>query len=315
MSDPIITPLKVTGISKTYSRGFRRSPVRALDDLSLSVARGEIFGLLGPNGAGKTTLVKILLGLVKPDTGEAFVLGGRVGRAASRNRIGYLPENHRFPDFLTGAQMLHAYGKLANVSETDRRARIPELLDLVSMTAWADTRIKQYSKGMMQRVGVAQALINDPDVVFLDEPTDGVDPVGRKDIRDILLGLRSAGKTVFINSHLLSEIEQVCTRVAIMSNGRLVREGSVASLTQATPGYELTTSAVPNDVAVRFSLKRLRDPHPGLEAYSALSADRHDLNEIVDGLRAHGVLIEAVRPLRLSLEDYFIEVVGKGATP
>lgn len=314
MTADTTTAVSASSLSKNFSRGLRRTPVTALDRVSLDVARGEVFGLLGPNGAGKTTLLKILLGLVRPSGGSATLLGKSTEDPRARVHIGYLPENHRFPGFLTAAQMLDVYGRLAGVGAHDRRRRVPELLELVSMTKWADTRIRQFSKGMMQRVGIAQALMNDPEIVFLDEPTDGVDPVGRKDIRDIVVSLRGQGKTIFLNSHLLSEIERVCTRVAIMHNGRVVRDGSVEALTTVESGYRLTSSRIDNAASLGLEANT-GNAGETLGTYLARGLSRQELNELIDKLRSDGILIESVEPVRRTLEDYFIEVVGREGAP
>ncbi len=314
MPDPAV---HVESLSKTYRSGFLgRDTVQALRDVSLTVKQGEIFGLLGPNGAGKTTLLKILLGIAFTSEGRATLFGRSVDEAAARHRIGFLPEKHRFPDFLTAEQMLHLYGRLSGVGAEQRVERIPELLDTVGMTKWRDTKIKKYSKGMMQRVGLAQALMNDPDLVFLDEPTDGVDPVGRREIRDLLLWLYDEGKTIFLNSHLLSEVEKVCTRVAILHEGRLVRHGTVEELTTTERIYDLIATAIPNEVlaAAGDALRRVEDNPPSapdLQRFRLRAEDRNDLNARIDQLRAADVQIDAVHPVRRSLEDYFIDVVGQ----
>src|SRR5215469_14895695 len=206
--------------------------IEALKGVSLSVERGAIFGLLGQNGAGKTTLIKILLGITRRTDGSALLLGEPVGAASVRRRVGYLPEDHRFPDYHTGASLLHFYGALLGMSRKDREWRIPEVLELVGLRGRMHYKVRTYSKGMKQRLGVAQALMHDPEIIFLDEPTDGVDPVGRREIRDLMQGLKAQGKTIFLNSHLLSEVEQICDRVAILQRGEVVREGDIASLTK-----------------------------------------------------------------------------------
>ena len=306
----------VRSLSKTYRSRFRRADVRALDGLDLQVAPGEIFGLLGPNGAGKTTLVKSLLGIVHPTSGAASLFGVPIGRPAARRRVGFLPEQHRFPPFLTAEAMLHLYGRLSGVEAARRKQQIPELLERVRMGSWRSTKIKTFSKGMMQRTGLAQALLGDPDLLFLDEPTDGVDPVGRREIRDLLVELSREGKTIFLNSHLLSEVEQVCTRVAILKEGQLVREGTVAELTAVEKAYELTSTPIPDVLLERLggALVRLEKAEPrldvGLRRYQVTAPDRSDLNAVLDQLRSEGVLLEAVRPLRRSLEDFFVEVAG-----
>lgn len=301
------------GLTKTYASPFGRKRVRALVDCTLEVHAGEIFGLLGPNGAGKTTLVKMLLGIARPTAGAATLFGVSVLTPKARARVGFLPESHRFPDFLTADEALELYARLANVPAALRKQRIPELLDLVRMTPWRDTKIRKFSKGMMQRLGLAQALLNAPDLLVLDEPTDGVDPIGRREIRDLIVRLRDAGTTIFLNSHLLSEVEQVCTRVAILNKGHLVREGTVAELTAVERVYELTAGPVPDAVirALAGLLSRTDDTADGSPHRYRLSAhDRAHLNEIIDALRGAGVEIEAITPVRRSLEEYFIDVIA-----
>ena len=307
----------VQALSKTYRSRLGRTSVRALDGLDLEVAPGEIFGLLGPNGAGKTTLVKSLLGIIRPTSGAAALFGVPAHRPEARRRVGFLPEHHRFPPFLTAEALLHLYGRLAGVSAAERARRVPLLLDRVGLGARKGSKVKTFSKGMLQRAGLAQALLNAPDLLFLDEPTDGVDPAGRREIRDLLVELRGEGRTIFLNSHLLSEVEQVCTRVAILKEGRLVREGTVDELTAIEKVYEIVATPVP-DVLLQTlggAITPLDDVRPtpdaaapGLRHYRATAPDRADLNALLDRLRNEGVLLEAVRPLRRSLEDFFVEV-------
>jgi len=223
-------------VAKTYAG---RRKVKALRGIEMRVHRGEVFGLLGPNGAGKSTLVKILMTVIRPTECRGAMLGDPVGRKETLGRVGYLAEHHRFPDYLTGAQVLDYFGAMAKVGRVDRRRRVPELLELVGMKDWAGQKIKSYSKGMRQRVGIAQALMNDPDLILLDEPTDGVDPVGRRDIRNVLSHLKSRGKTVFLNSHLLSELEMVCDRVAILVQGVVSKQGTLDELTRDRQRYEI----------------------------------------------------------------------------
>jgi ABC-2 type transport system ATP-binding protein len=307
--------LSVSSLSKTYRTGLlRRSTVQALDGISLAVEEGAIFGLLGPNGAGKTTLVKILLGLVRPSGGTARLFDRPAGTPAARHRIGFVPENHRFPGFFTATQTLHAYGRLADVPRAERTRRIPELLNRLSLDGRGDTKVKTFSKGMLQRLGLAQALLNEPDLLFLDEPTGGVDPVGRRAIRDIVLELRDEGKTIFLNSHLLSEVEKVCTQIAILRDGTLVRRGSVEELTAVDRVYDLVASPVPESLLDSPELPLGPAPDPSssaadLKQYRVRADERATLNAVVDRLRSADVEIESITPLRQSLEDYFIDVV------
>lgn len=312
MSTPSI---RVANLTKVYKTTFSRKPITALSGLDLKVEPGEIFGLLGPNGAGKTTLVKILLSVVHPTAGNAELFGLSASDPSARQQIGFLPENHRFPDFLTPDQMLNLYGRLAGVPEDLRKRRIPELLEMVNMAEWRHVRIKKFSKGMMQRIGVAQAMINDPELIFLDEPTDGVDPIGRREIRDILLVLKDRGKTIFLNSHLLSEVEQMCTSVAILNKGKKIREGSVADLTRVETHFNLQTTPISDTVLTqlkdRFSLSQVVEEQPAsdLARYRLADADRAVLNAAIDALRQAGVEIESVQPVKQSLEERFVEEV------
>jgi len=307
--------LSVSSLSKTYRTGLlRQSKVQALDEVSLEVEEGAIFGLLGPNGAGKTTLVKILLGLVHATSGTAHLFGRPAGDPAARQRIGFVPENHRFPGFLTAVQTLHTYGRLADVPRNKRNDRIPALLDRLDLGERGDSKVKTFSKGMLQRLGLAQALLNDPDLLFLDEPTGGVDPVGRRAIRDIVLELQDEGTTIFLNSHLLSEVEKVCTQIAILRDGSLVRQGSVGELTSVERVYDLVATPVP-DALLEEAAPALQPapdgtpPTPDLEQYRVHADDRTTLNAVLDRLRGAEVQIESITPLRQSLEDYFIDVV------
>ncbi|MEY4833181.1 MAG: hypothetical protein RL527_1394, partial [Planctomycetota bacterium] len=216
-------------VRKTY-----KGRIEALRGVDLAVGAGEVFGLLGPNGAGKSTIVKIMMTVVRASAGDGTVLGKPLGDKGALSRVGYLPEHHRFPAYLTGRQVVDFFGALAGMPRAERRARTEAMLDLVRMRDWADRRLGTYSKGMQQRVGLAASLVNDPRLVVLDEPTDGVDPVGRKEIRDLLLRLRGEGRTIFVNSHLLSEIEMVCDRVAIMVQGRVWAQGTIDDLTRSS---------------------------------------------------------------------------------
>lgn len=302
-------------VSKTYGR-----KVRALVDVALQVRRGEVFGLLGPNGAGKSTLVKILMSVISPSRCTGTMLGRHVGDKSALARVGYLPEHHRFPEYLTGAQVVDLFGAMAGAPRKQRRKRIPELLELVGMSTWGDRRLKQYSKGMRQRIGLAQALANDPDLLLLDEPTDGVDPVGRRDIRNLLLQLRDRGKTVFVNSHLLSELEMVCNRVAILVQGKVWAQGTLDELTRPQRRYEIEfeppgSGEDPSHlaVAVPMVLERVapeisRSMEGGI--LTLQTADAAAIQPVIDAARAARLTIRAVRPWKPSLEDLFMQAVS-----
>ena len=226
--------IDLSDITKTYRRR-----VHALRGIEMRIHRGEIFGLLGPNGAGKSTLVKIIMTIVRPLRAEGTVLGRPIGHKPTLARIGYLPEHPRFVPYLTGRQTLEFYAAMAKVDRRTRKRRAAELLELVDMTEWADARVRTYSKGMNQRIGLAQTLISDPDMILLDEPAEGLDPIGRYRVRQILLDLRNRGKTIFVNSHLLGELEMICQRIAILVTGKVVRQGSLDELTRANQYYQI----------------------------------------------------------------------------
>jgi ABC-2 type transport system ATP-binding protein len=281
--------------------------------VSLQVGRGQVFGLLGPNGAGKSTLVKIMMTVVSPTRCTGSLLGAPVGDKPTLARVGYLPENHRFPKHLTGRQTLHFFAALAKCTRPQRTRRINELLDLVGMTNWADRRVGMYSKGMMQRIGLAQALANDPDLVLLDEPTDGVDPVGRRDIRDVLIGMKQRGKTIFLNSHLLSELEMICDRVAIMVAGRVVSQGTMDELAMTRQHYAIELHAPVEPTTIDLLRTKLSDGISASLSENTLKIETMDAVQIqpaIDLLRAQGAVIRRVHMIRPSLEDLFIEAVG-----
>jgi len=300
-------------LSKIYSTGvFRRSLIPALDGVSISVDQGEIFGLLGPNGAGKTTFVKILLGIVFPTGGTANVLGQPLGPHEVRTQIGYLPESHRYPSFLTAHDTLIFFGRLHGIRNPVLGDRATALLSQVGLSEWARVKVKKFSKGMLQRLGLAQAMLNDPQVLFLDEPTDGVDPVGRKEIRDILTSLRRQGKTIFLNSHMLSEVEEISDRVAILNKGRLLRVGTVHEMTSNQHEYEIRLAVPPSESILSGvrSLCRHLDNEQSLLRVTVNA--RKDLQQILDFLRKQDCEIESFSPRKSKLEDYFIKVITQG---
>lgn len=224
--------VEIANLTKVFPAQLGQPRKVGLDGVSLTVYPGETFGLLGPNGAGKTTLQKIVLGLMRASSGSVSVLGSTPDQTSVRERVGYLPENPYFYTYLTGREFLHFCGGLFKIPKATLENRVKELLERVSMTHAADTQLRKYSKGMLQRIGVAQALVNDPELVFLDEPMSGLDPVGRKQLRDLILSLKQEGKTLFFNTHILSDVELICDRIGILCNGKLVSYGAVSELTR-----------------------------------------------------------------------------------
>jgi ABC-2 type transport system ATP-binding protein len=308
---------EVRGLTKVYSGGFRKPAVRALDGVDLRVARGALFGLLGPNGAGKTTLVKVLLGICRRTGGEAFLLGAPAPDARVRRRVGYLPEGARFPGHASGEQALDLLGALSGLGRRERRTRAAALLDRLGLDGAARARkVRSYSKGMAQRLGLAQALIADPELILLDEPTDGVDPVGRREIRDLLLELRSQGKTVIINSHILSEIELVCDRVAVLNGGRLLYEGGTEELTATRGEWEVEVAGAADGlagaIAGRARFVRPLECAGGRARFLVGLAREEDLDGILDLVRGSGARLRGLAPHKASLEERVVGLLRAG---
>ncbi len=306
--------VQINSISKTYKSGvFRKRTVAALKEVSLTVSAGEIFGLLGPNGAGKTTLVKILLSIVHPTSGDATILDMPITDKAVRERCGYLPENHRYPIFLTGLDTLLFFGRLNGLKESILKEKAESLLQRVGLSEWRKVKIRKYSKGMLQRLGLAQALLNDPQVLFLDEPTDGVDPLGRKEIRDMLIELKNEGKTIFLNSHLLSEVEMICDRAAVLNKGGVLKMGTIPELTTTQLKYEIQVAPPITD---EF-LVRMRGVSSSIEGKGNILVltvrHKSDLNSFIDVLRTEGITIEGMTPQKATLEDSFIKLIQSEA--
>jgi ABC-2 type transport system ATP-binding protein len=295
---------------KTYGKGFFGSGgFRALDGVTLEVGRGQVFGLLGPNGAGKTTLIKVLLGLVGRHEGEAQLFGLPAGHPDSRRRVGYLPEAHRLPGYLTGRQVIRLFAMMSGIDGDEADLRMPRLLELVGMREAADRKVREYSKGMQQRIGLAQALVHEPELVFLDEPTDGVDPVGRASIRAIVQDLKDRGVTIFINSHLLMEVELMCDRVVIMVQGKILKEGTIEELTPRTGAVRVELREAPADLEALLAGLGSGLRRDG-NAFEVKLSDA-ELDQTIDRLRARGLGIRSLDQRRLSLEESFIDMVRK----
>lgn len=319
MSQSADVVIETVSVSKTYRSGlFRRRSFAALQNVSLMVPGGQVFGLLGPNGAGKTTLIKILLGIVRRTGGSATVLGCPAGSLAARRDVGYLPENHRIPRHLSARTAMQYYGGLSGLSQTEIRLRTDPLLELVGLKGRESERVAGYSKGMLQRLGLAQAMLHRPKLVVLDEPTDGVDPVGRREIRDVLKRLASEGHSVFLNSHLLQEIELVCDSVAILNKGQLIRTGTVRELTAALSDAPVQLQVTGDETAIRSIIlrspnARVRQVAPNAFEVESKITEQAELDRTVDELRAAGVSIWRLARKEQTLEEVFLGIVGAEA--
>jgi ABC-2 type transport system ATP-binding protein len=300
--------IEVRGLRKEYRSSFGRRVITALDGIDISVRPGELFGLLGPNGAGKTTTVKVLLGLTAATAGSARIAGLPVTDPESRRSVGYLPEGHKIPNYLTARQALSIFGRMSGMETDAIRSRSVELLDKLKLSQWIDVRVKKFSKGMTQRLGLACALIHQPQVLLLDEPTDGVDPVGRREIRDILRDEAKNGVAVLLNSHLLSEIELTCDRVAVLRGGKVAAEGSVEGLTRTGAKYKMVAAPIDDALVAGF-----RESGAGVDRVNGhleLSVDNVEhLNALLDQARARGAMLTELAPLRSTLEDVFVDLV------
>ena len=294
------------GLSKIYRTGFwLNQKISSLQDFSLTIRKGETFGVLGPNGAGKTTLLKILLGIVQPTSGTGEILGYPLGDRAAKQSIGYLPENAYYYDYLTGWELLDFIGSLFGVEPSLRRQRITDLLDLVglSQSVARKKQLRQYSKGMVQRIGVAQALINDPEVLFLDEPMSGLDPVGRYQVREIILTLKNQGKTVFFNSHILSDVELICDRIGILNKGELVAMGTLNELLGTEQSYQVSGHGC-SEEALRPWLEHLIFQNDTWHGQLA-----KDLPEFLTYIASIGGKAITIELARQTLEEFFIDQI------
>jgi ABC-2 type transport system ATP-binding protein len=297
--------VQIWELRKVYRSGFwLNQKIVSLKSCSLNVYQGETFGLLGPNGAGKTTLLKLLLGIIRPSSGRGLLLGQPLGDRAVKQRIGYLPENAYFYDYLTGWEFLQMTAGLFQIPAVVQRQRIPQLLELVglSQSAARKKQLRQYSKGMLQRVGLAQALINDPEIVFLDEPMSGLDPLGRYQMRNIILSLQDQGKTIFFNSHILTEVEQICDRIAILSEGNLICSGSLNELLGTTDTYHVRGKGgnleILNEWVSNLNLDQDGSWHGQLQG---------EPDDFLANLRLMNVQIISLNLSRLSLEEFFLQ--------
>ena len=302
--------IEINNLTQDYATGFwRKRPVRALDGVSLQVAAGEVFGLLGPNGAGKTTTFKILMGLIRPTAGTARILGAAIDDVKVRRRVGYLPEQPYFYDYLTAREFLLYCGALCDLPRMLASERAGELLSQMSLTDSANKPLRKFSKGMLQRLGIAQALIHDPEVLFLDEPMSGLDPLGRREVRDLIVGLRARGKTIFFSSHILTDVEAMCDRVAILNRGRLIESGKLSEILKLR-GNEI--EAVVSGVGEQ-ALAELRSfalaVSPTPEGARVRLQNDQEIARLLEITQRAGGRIVSINPVRESLEDLFVREV------
>ncbi len=305
--------IEIQGLTKDYPVGFWRKRMRrSLDNLSLRVEEGEIFGFLGPNGAGKTTTLKLLMGLIFPTAGTARILGRAIDDVSMHRNIGYLPEQPYFYDYLTARELLDYYARFSGYAASDRRARVSRVLDRVGLAASADVQLRKFSKGMLQRAGIAQAILHEPRVIFLDEPMSGLDPIGRREVRDIILDLKTQGRTVFFSTHILSDAEMLCDRVAVLHLGKLRGVGAPGSI----------VSVDVQSMEILFEPSEGRSLSPSLAQRATPVGGRYrldvpeaELYRALDELRTCNARILSVAPLRPTLEDYFLRLVERQPAP
>jgi ABC-2 type transport system ATP-binding protein len=302
------TIVRVEGLVKDFRPGFGLKKKRVLHGISFEVKRGEVFGFIGPNGAGKTTTLKVLMGLIRASAGRVELLGRDVGDSESRRQIGFAPESPYFYDFLSGREILTFYARLCDFPPERIAKRVEEVLAQVGLSHAAEARLRTYSKGMLQRIGVAQALVHDPGVLFLDEPMSGLDPVGRKEIRDLIMRLNAEGKTVFMNTHILSDVEMICDRVAIIVNGRIAYQGELEAFHGDRKLYDVTLSSLPADFAEEVE-SRLGAPLAGRGDRVVLRVPEKEMHELVQSALARGARLEEVVRHREHLEDLFLRMV------
>ena len=311
-----MSAIEISGLSKDYPVGFwRKRPRRALDRLSLQVERGEVFGFLGPNGAGKTTTLKLLTGLIFPTEGTATILGSPLGEPGTFRQVGYLPENPYFYDYLTAQELLDYFARFFPLQPAERKSRRDAVLEQVGLEEFRRLPLRKFSKGMLQRIGIAQAILHEPEVVLLDEPMSGLDPMGRREVRDLIFQLKAAGKTVFFSTHILSDAEALCDRVAILNRGRLVGVGQISELLKRRSGFGAGSEAEFEAVLECSSPEML----PKLESLAAkplaasggqyrMEIREENIRKLLALFEGNGLRLISLNPVRFSLEDYFMEM-------
>ncbi len=302
--------LRIENLTKEYKTGFWGKKHVALEDLNLEVSEGEIFGFLGPNGAGKTTTIKILLRIIFPTRGTAWLLDKELGEIPEVHNIGYMPENPYFYRFLTGYEFLRFYAQLANMPREDAHKKALRLLDVVGLSYASNTRIGQYSKGMVTRVGLAQALITEPTLLLLDEPMSGLDPIGRLEIRDLILGLKEEKKTIFFCTHILADVEMLCDRIAILNQGRLIKQGTVQEiLASGISTYRISLDHVSPQLTERLSqLDMKKEEFGGI--YHVIAPSQEDAQNVTEMALTEGARVIEMGPEHGTLEEYFVREVG-----
>ncbi len=303
-------PLAADNLGKVFATGIKGGKVTALKDLTVSVKEGDVYGLLGPNGAGKTTAIKIFMGLLYPSWGKAEVMGRPCWDVEVKQRVGFLPEGPYFYEYLSAQEFLHFYGQLFGLERAARTRRIEKLLTLVGLDEFRKLKLRRYSKGMLQRIGLAQALINDPELVVLDEPMAGLDPLGRKQLADIILGLKEKGKTIFFSSHILADVQRICNRIAIVNRGSLIFQGSVKDfLGEGIQGAQ---------IVVEGPEKKLSGLIEGggweakvtAEGITLRVKDQHVVDKLMATLPSQGFRVKSVMPIKASLEELFVQAIG-----
>ncbi len=303
--------IEINNLTQDYATGFwRKRRARALDEVSLQVEAGEVFGLLGPNGAGKTTTFKILMGLIRPTAGTARILGAAIDDVKVRRRVGYLPEQPYFYDYLTAREFLLYCGALCDLPKTQTARHADELLGQMGLADSADKPLRKFSKGMLQRLGIAQALIHDPEVLFLDEPMSGLDPLGRREVRDLIVGLRAQGKTIFFSSHILTDVEAMCDRVAILNRGRLIESGKLSEILKSRGNEaEAVISGVGEAALVELRAFAI-SVFPTPEGARVRLAGDSAIARLVSVTQQAGGHIVSINPVRESLEELFVREVN-----
>jgi len=307
-----MSAIEISGLTKDYPVGFwRKRPRRALDGLSLRVEPGEVFGFLGHNGAGKTTTLKLLTGLIFPTEGSATIQGRLIGTPEAFRNIGYLPENPYFYDYLTPDELLDYFSRFFPMSAEQRRERREIVLEQAGLTEFRNVALRKFSKGMLQRIGVAQAMLHDPEILLLDEPMSGLDPVGRREVRNLILQLKSEGKTVFFSTHILSDAEALCDRVAILHRGKLVGVGQISEFLKLQSGFEAVIESCPAPLLPRLQALAA-GPMTAFGAHHRLEVAEEKVPEFLGYCAGNGIRLLSLNPLRFSLEDYFVELLRSG---